>query len=280
MKPVCKFYKNSECLNENCRFSHPKEFPMYIYTFPGVEIHPDELRLAVCSDPAMAVMADNAWIENYTLFCRDPSDKEVDVLQYPDYFCQPFDPARVSAELDKIDLQPVKQEAYQSNYKGNFGSRSFSPNQFGTGQSTGYKNYNKGWQQPREYQGRTEPPRNDNYQRNSYQGRSDFQGRDNYQNRNQGNRFNNTGNKFQGSSNEGNFGMNKYNQGPSNFQPGMNRFNNTQQDGRNSTSGGYQDNRSKTSEYPNGFDRKSNTPGEFTDDQQDYDYHQVPYTYK
>lgn len=102
MRQVCRYYRASECLNPNCRFAHPAEYPVYIYTVPGVEIHPDELRLAVMGNEDMAREADNAWLNNYFMFCQENVERSVDILEYPDYFCMPFDVDRVSLEIEGL----------------------------------------------------------------------------------------------------------------------------------------------------------------------------------
>ena len=38
--PVCKYFLNSECTNPRCRYIHPIEYPIYIYSTPGIDIHP------------------------------------------------------------------------------------------------------------------------------------------------------------------------------------------------------------------------------------------------
>lgn len=115
MRQVCRYYRASECLNPNCRFAHPAEYPVYIYTVPGVEIHPDELRIAVMSNEGMAREADNAWLNNYFMFCQENVERSVDILEYPDYFCMPFDVDRVSSELEGLKRSMGKQS-------GGFGS--------------------------------------------------------------------------------------------------------------------------------------------------------------
>lgn len=102
MRPVCKYYINSECTNPRCKFAHPTQFPVYIYTFPGTEIHPDELRYAVLCNETMAVEADTVWINNYKQFCNENSEMDVDILEYPDYFCMPFNPQYVWNEIENF----------------------------------------------------------------------------------------------------------------------------------------------------------------------------------
>lgn len=102
MKQVCRYYRTSECLNPNCRFAHPAEYPVYIYTVPGIEIHPDELRIAVMSSEEMVREADNAWLNNYAMFCQENVERDVDILEYPDYFCMPFDVGRVGLEIENL----------------------------------------------------------------------------------------------------------------------------------------------------------------------------------
>lgn len=78
---------------------------MYIYTQPGVEIHPDELRTSVALNSDMAIEADNVWINNYVLFCNMRRDEgEVNIVDAPDYFCMPFDVKRVTAEVNQLKI--------------------------------------------------------------------------------------------------------------------------------------------------------------------------------
>lgn len=125
MRPVCKFYKASECLNPRCRFSHPVEYPVYIYTTPGVDIHPDELRAGVMYNPDMCREADNVWINNYMLFCQTRGDEyEIDIVERPDYFCMPFDVKRVSAEIDRMKKeQQMPKGGYASKFDSQGGYR-------------------------------------------------------------------------------------------------------------------------------------------------------------
>lgn len=130
MRPVCKFFINSECTNPRCKFLHPLEFPMYIYTLPGIEIHPDELRLAVTTNEAMAIEADNVWINNYRMFCMNPEEKAVDILEHPDYFCMPFEMQRVCAEVEKIkafcNQNPNRPQFDDKEYRPSFSKPSFN----------------------------------------------------------------------------------------------------------------------------------------------------------
>ncbi|KAM0680368.1 hypothetical protein GINT2_001426 [Glugoides intestinalis] len=131
MRPVCKYYINSECTNPRCKFAHPTQFPVYIYTFPGTEIHPDELRYAVLCNEKIAVEADNVWIANYKQFCNENSDMEVNILEYPDYFCMPFNPQYVWNEIENFkkneyrphegrsSLQQTQRSGYIDNQRGN-----------------------------------------------------------------------------------------------------------------------------------------------------------------
>ncbi|ELA42526.1 uncharacterized protein VICG_00278 [Vittaforma corneae ATCC 50505] len=171
MRPVCKFYINSECTNPRCKFLHPVEYPVYIYTLPGIDIHPDELRLAVMSNEAMTAEADNIWINNYKIFCSESGEKEVDILQYPDYFCMPFDTERVWGEIENFRSR-FKQRGseysrpYQSQYQPKSG--------FSQGYNKGYtKGYTSNYQMmPR--QPNNPPPRSSNwgggFNNSNYQG--------------------------------------------------------------------------------------------------------------
>lgn len=104
MRPVCRFYESSECTNPRCRFAHPVEYPVYIYTLPGADIHPDELRAGVMRDSAMAAEADAIWVQNYMLFCTLEGDEGgVDIRAHPDYFCMPFDIEKVSSEVERLN---------------------------------------------------------------------------------------------------------------------------------------------------------------------------------
>lgn len=101
MKPVCRYYLQSECTNPNCRFLHPLEYPVYVYATADSDIHPDELRAGLLSDPGMAAEADRIWVENYQWFCQQ-GEGGVDVVEHPDYFCMPFDVDAVTAEVDEL----------------------------------------------------------------------------------------------------------------------------------------------------------------------------------
>lgn len=175
MKEVCRFYKNGECLNPNCRFSHPLEYPMYIYTSPGIEIHPDELRLAVMANGQMAAEADSVWLENYAMFCRKPGDKLVDIVEFPDYFCTPFDADYVLNEVEKLKnsgmLNCVEEQRFQQG--SSYGQRQPSfrgydqPRNFGQQR---FSNQQNSWKQDRRS---FDSPRNPNSQGYSSQQNND-----------------------------------------------------------------------------------------------------------
>lgn len=89
------------------------EYPVYIYTTPAIDIHPDELRWAVMCDKNMAVEADNVWINNYKQFCSEKIEKSIDILEYPEYFCMPFDTNRVGMEIEKFKQEfPKNREGW------------------------------------------------------------------------------------------------------------------------------------------------------------------------
>lgn len=128
MRPVCRFYQSSECKNPNCRFSHPIEYPVYIYAGLENDIHPDELRANVVGDPDMAVQADRIWIENYQQFCRSAvGDVSVDIVGNPDYFCMPFNIDAVSREIEVLKREgklAPRQEGREDRYgRGSDGNR-------------------------------------------------------------------------------------------------------------------------------------------------------------
>lgn len=103
MRPVCKFYQRGECKDPRCRFAHPLEYPVYIYSTPGTDIHPDELRATLMRDEAMHSEADNIWLNNYKIFCELEGDEPyIDILAQPDYFSPPFDVQRVTTELGNM----------------------------------------------------------------------------------------------------------------------------------------------------------------------------------
>lgn len=146
MRPVCKFYLNSECTNPRCRYAHPVEYPMYIYTQPGIEIHPDELRISLIQNPEMASEADNVWLNNYAMLCQARTGEgELDIVGSPDYFCMPFDVKRVTAEID-ILKKSGRLDRVPQNFSAQAGQRSQEGKVWGAswqnsrGQNRGYGN--------------------------------------------------------------------------------------------------------------------------------------------
>lgn len=115
MAPICKFHLHGECTNPRCQYAHPIEYPMYIFSVPGIDIHPDELRFSLMMDPAVAGEVDHVWIKNYMLFCQMRTrEGEPDIAASPEYFCRPFDVAAVRAKVARIrsegSLEPVPEK--------------------------------------------------------------------------------------------------------------------------------------------------------------------------
>jgi len=252
---------NSECTNPRCRFAHPVEFPVYIYTLPGIEVHPDELRLAVLSNQAAAAEADAAWISNYRQFAGVRDETAVDIVECPDYFCMPFDVQRVWGEIEGIRAQAGR----------------------------GNQGWGRSYQRATDYRGGSRYEGN-RYGENRYsENRSD--------NRYEGNRYGDNrpeGNRYGDNRPEGNrYGDNRFDNRPEGNRYGDNRTDNRYGDNSKPWSNNNRftnnnrpwasDNRSEPRPPYNGsgFDRKSSGGPESTNEEvPNYDYQNVPYNYK
>lgn len=247
MKPVCKFFANSECTNPRCKFAHPLQFPVYIFSSPGVEIHPDELRAAVLSNESMAVEADNAWLNNYKQFCSETPETEVDILEYPDYFCFPFDTQRVWNEIEAFKKQGPPQYANrQFQQRGGYGQgygSNYSQNQFQRGNRYDGSRPNGGERQPRFEGNRFDSNRfeGNRFDSNRFEGNR-FEGNRFDSNRFEGSRF--EGNRFEGNTK---FDSNRFD----NTKFDSNRFDGNRFQKNNMDGNRYDGNRADT----NGFDR-------------------------
>lgn len=289
--PPCRFFLNSECANPNCNFIHPVEYPIYIYTVPGIDIHPDELRWAVMCDANMAKEADNVWINNFKLFCSDPEQKSVDILEFPSYFCMPFDPERVAAEIELIKNElstrrpnDYKRQGYNNYQKGgyrNYDNRTnenkpYQPGSITTNKnpwksdSNNYENTNRGYEtnnrgyEGNDYQGNK--PYNSNYQgnkpySNNYLGNKPYN--NNYQGNNRGYNSNYQGNKPYNN-------RNSYNNQSEMLQSEVPRPSFTPRQAFD------------PNEHPNGFDRAQGfvPKSDGKEPSQEYEQYNVPYNYK
>lgn len=252
MRPVCKFYINSECTNPRCKFLHPIEYPVYIYTLPGIDIHPDELRLAVMGNEAMAMEADSVWINNYKMFCSEPGEKEVDILRYPDYFCMPFDTERAWREIESFRSQ-VRQRSseYSQPYQAQYQPKS----SFSQGYNKGFSNkgYVNSYQMaPRQHSNL--PP----------------------------GQFANPPSRQSGWG--GGFNSSNYQSGPPPYNPNRSYdTNNRLHDSNRFTQSWNQSTNANPNSSSNGFERKSSfekKPASSEDSMPDYEYQNIPYNYK
>ncbi|ORD99828.1 hypothetical protein A0H76_103 [Hepatospora eriocheir] len=212
-KQVCNQFMAGRCNNPNCSYAHPPDIPYYVYSSNSIDIHPDELRLAIMGDELMAKEADNIWINNYVEYHKAYSRKLKGYrINYND-ICKPFNSDRVYDEVEK-KLGYDRQQDYQN--------RNYQYNRNYNDQSRGYQNktyndQNRGYQNRNyDYQNRGYQNRNYDYQNRGYQG-------GNYQNRNYNDQNKNYNQNYRG-------GFNQYNR---NYN---NRDNYNNQSNRN---GGY-----------------------------------------
>ena len=302
MMPVCKYFLNSECTNPRCKFIHPIEYPVYIYTVPGIDIHPDMLRWAVMCDESMVREADNVWINNYRMFCSEHGEKSVDILQNPDYFCMPFDVDRVGSEIEKIKIELSGRRGNDFRGENRYSGRPDDNYQRGP-----FRNKNEGYNE--NYQ----ESRNFNNSRNN-QGGWKYGGSNNKFNSNMrdgfsGNRFNQNANTgFNQNSNTGfnqntntGFNSNRFtaNESISSNRPlwknnsneysspdtNYNRNSGYNPNNRMNNQQGHSFVQHDSSEYSNGFDRVSSGLSErpskdSNEASQEYEQYNVPYNYK
>ncbi|KAI4292127.1 hypothetical protein PAPHI01_1401 [Pancytospora philotis] len=178
MRPVCRYYMASECLNDRCRFAHPPEYPVYIYATGDSDIHPDELRYGLMMDPGLAAEADKVWVDNYVQFCQ-LGEGVVDIVENPDYFCMPFDVDGVSGEVERLKragkLAPRAQGADRPRYdrpperggqgRGGYGGQFDRSNSFQGGSFNRSNSFQGG-----------SSSRNNSFQGGNFQGNNSFQG--------------------------------------------------------------------------------------------------------